>query len=279
MARVIGIGDNVVDKYLDLNTMFPGGNALNFAVYARKLGHEAAYIGVFGNDQAAEHIRTVLQELGVELSFCRIYPGENGYAEVNLVKGERVFVGGNKGGVAKDNPLLLTPDDLTYISGFDLMHSSCYSLLEDQLFKLQKLEIPLSFDFSDRISDDYLEEVCPFLDFAFLSGSGLSTDQIKEKLVKAVGCGCQLALATRGSAGVILLADGQFYQQPAFPIDPLDTLGAGDSFITYFLLQISTRSWNKPDVLTRVLREAAQYAAGTCLVQGAFGYGREIHPK
>ena len=32
--KVIGIGDNVCDKYIHLNMMFPGGQALNFAVYA-----------------------------------------------------------------------------------------------------------------------------------------------------------------------------------------------------------------------------------------------------
>ena len=35
--KVIGLGDNVVDKYEHLRLMFPGGNALNFAVFAKKL--------------------------------------------------------------------------------------------------------------------------------------------------------------------------------------------------------------------------------------------------
>ena len=32
--KVIGIGDNVCDKYEHLKMMFPGGQAMNFAVYA-----------------------------------------------------------------------------------------------------------------------------------------------------------------------------------------------------------------------------------------------------
>lgn len=32
---VLGIGDNVVDKYLHSGIMYPGGNALNFSVYAK----------------------------------------------------------------------------------------------------------------------------------------------------------------------------------------------------------------------------------------------------
>lgn len=51
--KVIGIGDNVVDKYLHTGIMYPGGNALNFAAYARLAGHESAFLGAFGNDDAA----------------------------------------------------------------------------------------------------------------------------------------------------------------------------------------------------------------------------------
>ncbi len=46
MMNVIGIGDNVVDKYVHTQTMYPGGNALNFAAYAAMLRHNAAYLGI-----------------------------------------------------------------------------------------------------------------------------------------------------------------------------------------------------------------------------------------
>ena len=54
--RVIGIGDNVCDKYEHLKTMFPGGQALNFAAYAKMLWADSSYMGVFGNDAAAAHV-------------------------------------------------------------------------------------------------------------------------------------------------------------------------------------------------------------------------------
>ena len=34
MVKVLGLGDNVCDVYLHTNTMYPGGQAVNFAVYA-----------------------------------------------------------------------------------------------------------------------------------------------------------------------------------------------------------------------------------------------------
>ena len=35
-VNALGFGDNVVDLYEHIHTMYPGGNAVNFAVYAKK---------------------------------------------------------------------------------------------------------------------------------------------------------------------------------------------------------------------------------------------------
>ena len=65
---VLGFGDNVVDKYEHIGTMYPGGNAVNFAVFAKKLGVDrSAYMGIFGSDAEAEHVISSLGEEGVEL--------------------------------------------------------------------------------------------------------------------------------------------------------------------------------------------------------------------
>ncbi|MEQ2383520.1 hypothetical protein WMO21_14390 [Lachnospiraceae bacterium CLA-AA-H58] len=55
MIKVIGIGDNVCDQYYPAKIMYPGGQAMNFSVYAKMLGAQSAYLGVFGKDRVAEH--------------------------------------------------------------------------------------------------------------------------------------------------------------------------------------------------------------------------------
>ena len=56
-VKVLGFGDNVVDLYDHLHLLYPGGNAVNFAVFAKRLGVErSAYMGIFGTDRAAEHV-------------------------------------------------------------------------------------------------------------------------------------------------------------------------------------------------------------------------------
>lgn len=59
--KLIAVGDNVVDYYQDQETFYPGGNALNVAVLAKRLGHESSYIGIVGNDEAAAHLLNVLK--------------------------------------------------------------------------------------------------------------------------------------------------------------------------------------------------------------------------
>ena len=45
MLKVLGIGDNVCDVYLHKEIMYPGGQALNFTAYAKKLGADADFMG------------------------------------------------------------------------------------------------------------------------------------------------------------------------------------------------------------------------------------------
>ena len=53
-TKVIGIGDNVCDKYYPAKIMYPGGQAMNFSVYAKMLGADAAYMGVFLHGSAGD---------------------------------------------------------------------------------------------------------------------------------------------------------------------------------------------------------------------------------
>jgi sugar/nucleoside kinase (ribokinase family) len=280
--KVIGLGDNVVDKYHHLKTMFPGGNALNFAVYASQLGHQAAYCGVFGNDRVGDHIKATLKELKVDAASSVTRQGENGYAEVNLVEGDRVFFGGNKGGVSKTEPLVLTEELVAYLNEFDLVHSSCYSYLEEEVKKLKDRKGILTFDFSNRISPDYLALVCPSVDVAFFSAGDLETlEEIDALLKQGYELGCPLTVASMGPRGQRVYDGQAFYSGKVKLVEPVDTLGAGDSFFTQFILSIVEQGWRKGEgvgskVVEHAFDLAADFSAKTCMVYGAFGHGAEF---
>ena len=77
-VKVLGFGDNVVDKYEHIKTMYPGGNAVNFAVFAKKLGAERSasieYVKGFdlvhsGNYCFTERELPKIKAAGVPISF------------------------------------------------------------------------------------------------------------------------------------------------------------------------------------------------------------------
>ena len=284
--KVIGIGDNVCDKYEHLKMMFPGGQAMNFAVYAKLLGADASYMGVFGRDEVADHVIATLDELEVEHTRCRQYDGENGCARVTLVDGDRVFLGSNRGGITKEKPLDLTEDDLNYIKGFSHVHTSNNSHFDSQLAKVKSTGVPLSYDFSGRWNEpDRVERVAPYADYAFLSCGSIPEEEAMEICRNMYAAGIKKIIATRGSYGALYYDGVGFFSQPPKLVNAIDTLGAGDSFAAAFLLSFTESMEREPEKMTndrtyyetelkKALEAGAEFASKTCMVQGAFGHGR-----
>ncbi|WP_257347308.1 PfkB family carbohydrate kinase [Pseudalkalibacillus decolorationis] len=270
--KLIAIGDNVVDIYIERNEMFPGGNALNVAVLSRQYGAtETAFIGIVGDDIEGDHIVESLKNNQVDVSKLRKAYGESGKAYVDLdEEGDRIFVNSNKGGVQSKMKLRLTQEDYNYIKKYDVLHTSIYSSLEEQLPHLQKL-LPISYDFSTHFTDNTLKKVCPYLTFAFVSGSDLSAQEIEDLILTIHKLGTPNVLVTRGSKGVIMSDQMKRYQQGIKEVDVIDTLGAGDSFIAGFLTNYLINC-----TIEQSLQTAALKAAQTCEVIGAFGNGKQL---
>ncbi|GLI19013.1 fructoselysine 6-kinase [Tepidanaerobacter syntrophicus] len=288
MVRVLGIGDNVCDKYINSGYMYPGGQALNFAVYAKQLGADAAYMGVFGTDDVAAHVIATLDELGIDRSHCRQYEGENGYAVVNIVDGERIFIASNKGGVLKEHPIILTENDKEYIKTFDLVHTSNNSYFDDQLPIISQLGILVSYDFSGQWKElAKVRAVCKYIDYGFMSCGSLPDKEVRKACIQLYKEGCKIVIATCGSKGSVLYDGKDFFVQPPKLVEAIDTLGAGDSFAAAFLvsfveaqklepLRIKTDEEYYKNAIKKALETAASFAAKTCLVHGAFGMGKKF---
>ncbi len=275
MMKIIAIGDNVVDYYKHQNKIYPGGNALNVAVLCKRLNVEySSYIGILGNDMAAAHIIDVLEKEKVDFSRIRQGYGENGMAVVSLDEhGDRVFIGSNKGGIQSRLGIRLTPEDYSFIEKHDLLHTSVYSNIEHVLPDL-KYAIAISFDFSTQTNEDYLEKVCPYVQYAFFSGSHLTEEECRVLMHKAYRLGSKVVCITRGADGVLLYNGEKVYRKSVIPTDVIDTLGAGDSFIAGFLVSYMAES-----SIEKALRHGAANASETCKNYGAFGYGLDYFPK
>lgn len=279
-VKVLGFGDNVVDRYDHLKIMYPGGNAANFAVYAKRFGAErSAYMGIFGNDEAGEHVIASLEEEGVELVKCLQFIGENGSSKNTVIDGDRVFLESNEGGIRGDHRYVLSRFDLEYIRQFDLVHSGNYSFTERELPKIKKTGVPISFDFSDDSPKEYFESVAPFVDYAFLSCSEMDAESIQERLQWIHSLGPSFVCASRGADGCIAFDGESYYEQAAVPVKKMaDTMGAGDSLLTAFLVSfLAAKKEGKTNCIQDCLQKAAAFASEICGVDGAWGHGVKYH--
>src|SRR5258705_12173939 len=92
MTSIVAVGDNVVDCYPGLGRMFPGGNCVNVAVFARRAGARTAYVGAVAPDEAGGAIRGALAAEGVATDRLRILPGRTAHCVIGHQEGDRVFL-------------------------------------------------------------------------------------------------------------------------------------------------------------------------------------------
>lgn len=288
--KIIAIGDNVCDKYLSRGKMYPGGQCVNTCVYARMNDTEAAYLGKFGNDSVAATVERTLAELGIDSSRSRHFEGENGFALVTLKDNDRVFLGSNKGGVAKEHPFDLTGDDLAYINAFDLIYTNLNSYIEEDLPLLASTGVPIAYDFSTRWTDDYLSEVGRYVTVAIMSCAHLSDEDREREMRKAQEAGIPIVLGTVGERGSYVLYGDEFLFAEAVRADRvLDTMGAGDSYFAAFLCALLASSHEghivygtQADMMWRLglaMDAGAAFAAVTVGMEGAFGHGVPIEGR
>lgn len=270
MFRILGIGDNVVDRYLYKNKMYPGGNSVNVPVLAARTGKaKAGYIGRLGTDYAGKHVLKSLQQENVDVSHVKVVEGPNAYSNVTLVDSDRTFIGGSAG---VSIGIVLDDEDLSFAKTWDLIHTSVYSKIEDLLPTLHELGPQISYDYSDHLSLEEAAPSLPYVDMAIFSGGDRPLNELKELAAAAAQKGPSTVLITMGSRGSMLYREGKFYTQGIYKIENIvDTMGAGDSFIARYLTGIFNGEETQQS-----MENAAEFAAKNCLLPGTFGYETDI---
>ncbi len=261
-ARILAFGDNVVDCYRDQNLMFPGGNCVNHAVFARRAGAETAYAGAVCDDDAGRLIRQALVEEGVDVSSLRMEPGTTAYCVIETPDGDRLFVGANLG------VSIIAPSraDLARLADFDAIHTGRSSHVDAWLPRFAEAT-KVSYDLATVHAPDRIAQVAPHCFLIAFSAGGLTREQALALAQTAREAGARWSLVTRGIEGALLAGEAGVFEAPAQPVEAIDTLGAGDTYIANVL--VGLLDGRHPET---ILQDAAQAAANTCLMRGAFGH-------
>lgn len=263
--KVLGVGDNCIDHYVELGKRFPGGNALNFAVYASRYKDiEADYIGIIGTDDNGKYMMEQIAQ-GLDTSKLIVREGANSVTTILIRDGDRVFDDYTEG--VQENqtlPYNMIPSPENY----GLIHFTVWGFGRNHLKKLKKeTNAILSCDFSGQL-DDPRTEGMKHLDVSFFSGSSLvekgeDPEPILRKLKeKTPG----IVVMTLGKYGSLVYDGKTMYRGEALPVEVVDTLGAGDSYITGFLI-----SQLKGETIQESIKQGHLAAREICKRLGGWG--------
>ncbi len=262
VPKIVGFGDNVVDCYAGRDQMFPGGNALNVAVQARRSGASSAYIGAVADDPAGRHIRAALIAEDVDIARLRILPGRTAFCVIGTKDGEREFLRADLG------VSIIEPDagDLDAIAAADAVHTGRSSHVDAHLADFAA-RTRLSFDFAVIRDEARIAAIAPHCFLASFSGADLPEPEAETLMTNTLAAGAAWCLVTRGDAGAMLAGRDGVHRTPPAPAELIDTLGAGDAFIARCL--VGLLRGEDPQAL---LPAAARQAADTCGHAGGFGH-------
>ncbi|TPI77026.1 PfkB family carbohydrate kinase [Mesorhizobium sp. B2-8-9] len=266
MVKIAAMGDNVVDCYLARGEMYPGGNCLNVSVYVSRFGGQSAYVGAIGRDRAGDLIQAALSSERVDISQLRRLDGPTAYCVVGHRDADRIFLTFDLG------VSMFTPNrqDLDFLSGFQAAHIGQSSGLDAWVPKISTKSL-VSYDFSTRRDPEHRYSIGRHCYLASVSGDGLDDEQSDAIASELLACGSKWVLVTRGRAGALLRSHSFSYRTPARLVQPIDTLGAGDTFIARTLFGLLRR-----EAPEDILGQAAEAAAATCQYFGAVGHAAVI---
>ena len=266
---------------------YPGGNAFNVALFAGENGAEAAFLGTISDDELGMHLISVAKKKGIDISHAPVKKGILGRAAVRIIDGNRVFDSdffGPEHGVGTLFPPMLSEEDLEYVKSFDLVDFSCYAYIEDTLERTVGFPVLKSFDFSEEPryrTEEYLKRICPLIDLGLFSGEKMSGSERELLARKAQNYGCRNVLITMGPQGQLFYTAAGVFEGNAKLIEPLDTMGAGDSFFAAFLTALLKEGWRygsdpASSAVKAALKAGAEYSAKNCMIRGSSGNGLHI---
>lgn len=260
--KIACIGDNCIDYYDETEQAFPGGNPVNAAVYLRRLGQDASYIGAAGDDAYGRLLLRELRGKGVDVSRVRVCPGHTAVSHVTMRNGDRIFGAYDEGVMASFRP---NAEEIAFACAHDLVVTALWGHAEDALAEIRSRGVPTAFDAADRPFDPAAQTALPHASVFFFSDDASTEDALREMLKTLHAGGPEVVVATRGAKGSLAFDGRTYCRQGVVPCEVVDTMGAGDSYIAGFLA-----AWFSGDALQDCMRAGAENAAVTIGYRGAW---------
>jgi sugar/nucleoside kinase (ribokinase family) len=221
-----------------------GGNALNAAVAISRLGGRAAFCGPMGDagETSSRYIFDKAAELGIAMQDIVHMPGL-----VTPISSVMIDPGGERTIITFRDPELWKvrlPDTERLLADCDaiLVESRCAPFCTDLCTEARRRDIPVVVDIDSAMPmRGGLLTASSHLIFsseALQATAGTNDDATALRTL--AGFTSSFLAGTRGPQSTLWLdANGELREAPAFPVNTVDTLGAGDVFHGAFALAMT----------------------------------------
>jgi fructoselysine 6-kinase len=225
--RVVTVGDNCIDDYEKLQISYPTGNSVDFAIHLSRLGVPTSIVSITGDDENGDRMINLLMKNEINLSHFNRVIGNTAVTKMDMVGKDRVHVKYLEGVLAN---FILTKEDIEFINGHDIVHTSIWGKVNDKLSTFKQSGALVIFDFSVKLENKEVEFILPHVDYAFFSYE--QHDKYIEDYMKwAKEFGPKVVIVTLGDKGSIAYDGKEFYKEGIVEVPLVNTVGAGDSFI------------------------------------------------
>ncbi len=243
-----------------------GGPAATATVAAARLGLEASFIGVVGDDDAGKCIVKELEAEGIDTSSMKVRSGASSsiaYCWVDGRTGKRSIAWSHCSGKE------LGEDDIDY----GLIRSAAILHLDGHNPKgalaaakeARKCGVPVSLDAGTL--RDGIAELLPYVTILIASEAFArkfsGERRLENALFRLKETGADVVGITMGKEGSMALDGEKVLRCPAFKIDAVDTTGAGDVFHGAFCVR-----YLETHEIGECLRFASAVSALKCLQLG-----------
>ena len=288
MSRILLIGELNPDLILTNYSSFPelgkeilvedctltmGSASAICAMALAKLGNQVGFVAKVGPDPYGDFCVGILQRAGIDVTGVVRDPAVKTGITVSVSSSKDRALITYLGAMGVYDGANVTP---AHFAGYDHVHMSSYFLQEGLRPHVAELlstaseqglttSLDPGFDPTERWQGG-LRETLLQADVFFpneVELRGLGGDGDPAQAVERLANGRTLIVAKLGAEGCVTVADGRVLRQGPFPVQPVDTTGAGDTFNAGFL-----HSWLRRQPLEQCLRFGAACGAISTLAAG-----------
>lgn len=232
MVKITSVGDVCVDIYPQENRFVLGGTAFNRAKWLAQNGVQVSLVSAIGNDDWGKQYLKVCRNLKINTNYLTVLPGQTSQVEIALDQNKSPHFSAWNLGVLKNFRPEKWPQNQDALITTGLKPIKQLLDLPPARFTAADFDGDSPYTFNQRQIQQYAAR------FDLIVSS------------KKITLGHPKVLITSGAGGSRLITPGKTYFEPAKKITTPDTTGAGDAFISAF-------------VLTRSLKLATKAAAQT----------------